>query len=107
MQYGWLFESPEQGIRSPELRLPVGRRARLRLRSPDVIHSFWVPEFRVKQDAVPGLETTLRITPSKTGEYRALCAEVCGVGHAFMTAKVVVQEPEAFEAWVLAQCAER
>lgn len=103
VQYGWLFDYPVQGIRSPELRLPVGRSARLRLRSRDVIHSFWVPEFRVKQDAVPGLETALRITPSQTGEYRALCAEACGVGHAFMTAKVVVLEPEAFEAWASAQ----
>lgn len=102
-QWSWRFEYPEQGISSSELRLPANQQALLRISSTDVIHSFWVPEFRLKQDALPGGENMireLRITPSKTGEFTVRCAELCGQRHAYMTAPVLVQSQEDFQAWV-------
>ena len=65
----------------------------------DVLHSFWVPEFRQKQDAVPGLHPTLHITPNRVGTYPVICTELCGVGHALMRSRVTVMEPGAFERW--------
>ncbi|MFQ5410291.1 MAG: c-type cytochrome, partial [Anaerolineales bacterium] len=65
----------------------------------DVIHSFWVPEFRVKQDAIPGMTTELRITPTQLGTYKLRCAELCGLDHAAMIAGVEVVSREAFDAW--------
>jgi cytochrome c oxidase subunit II len=99
-QFGWRFDYPEAGISSDELWLPLGRPVRFRITSSDVIHSFWVPEFRVKQDAVPGRWTELRVTPSETGDYRLRCAELCGYAHAAMISRVVVVEPAAFQAWL-------
>ena len=81
------------GIISDKLYLPVNKQAILRLGSADVIHSFWVPEFRVKQDALPGgseFVRDLRITPTRIGEYKVRCAELCGLQHAYMTAPVIV-----------------
>jgi cytochrome c oxidase subunit 2 len=75
----------------------------LKIISTDVIHSFWVPEFRIKQDAVPGRWTELRVTPTETGDYRVRCAELCGYAHSAMYAPVVVVEPDAFEAWLAGQ----
>lgn len=100
LRFAWIFEYPEHGITSTELRLPINRPVLLKLTSRDVVHSFWVPEFRLKQDAVPGLETLLRVTPSRIGEYNILCAELCGIGHTTMVSKVVVVEEEAFQRWV-------
>lgn len=102
-QYGWSFEYPDYGITTSELYLPVGRQVHFALTSRDVIHSFWVPEFRVKQDAVPGQWTTLLVTPSEVGDYRIRCAELCGYSHAAMYAPVVVVEPDEFEAWIAGQ----
>ena len=102
-QWAWRFEYPEYGIASTELNLPKDRRVRFELFSTDVIHSFWVPEFRLKQDAVPGMTTTLRITPTKTGQYTLRCAEMCGRAHAYMNAPVKVMAPADFDAWVASQ----
>jgi len=74
----------------------------LKLNSVDVIHDFWVPELRVKQDAVPGMTTELRITPTELGEYKVRCAELCGTAHYSMLAPVKVEEPADFEAWITA-----
>jgi cytochrome c oxidase subunit 2 len=105
-QFAWSFEYPENGdVRSPTLYLPVGRSTKLHLRTRpnDVIHSFWVPEFGQKQDVVPGATTTLVVTPTKEGEYRLICTELCGLGHALMRTKsIVVSEPE-FERWARQQ----
>jgi cytochrome c oxidase subunit 2 len=101
-QWAWRFDYPDYGITTNELYLPVNEQVLLEMESPDVIHSFWVPEFRVKQDIVPGLTTELRITPTETGDYTVRCAELCGVKHAYMTAPVVVSE-SAFETWVAEQ----
>ncbi|MFC2023368.1 cytochrome c oxidase subunit II [Chloroflexota bacterium] len=102
-QFGWRFDYPEQGASSSELYLPLGRQVLFRLTSTDVIHSFWVPEFRVKQDAVPGRWTELRVTPTETGDYRVRCAELCGYSHTTMLAPVIVVEEAEFESWLAGQ----
>jgi cytochrome c oxidase subunit 2 len=100
-QWIWSFAYPEQeDILSGELVLPVDRTIVLKMNAEDVIHSFWVPEFRVKQDLVPDRETTLRITPTETGAYKLRCAEICGLNHTQMEADVRVVSAEEFEAWV-------
>jgi cytochrome c oxidase subunit 2 len=106
-QWFWRFEYPQYGIVSNALYLPVNRQAHLRLTSLDVIHSFWVPEFRVKQDALPGenLERELRVTPTMIGEFKVRCAELCGTSHAYMESPVVVVSQADFEAWVSEQLA--
>ncbi len=100
-QFTWTFRYPQAGgAMSTELVLPRGRQAELRIRTRDVIHSFWVPAMRMKQDAVPGLTTHLRITATRPGSYALVCAELCGVGHATMRQQVRVVEPERFQAWL-------
>jgi cytochrome c oxidase subunit 2 len=100
-QWVWSFSYPEQGdISSSELVLPVDRTIVLKMTAEDVLHSFWVPEFRVKQDLVPGRETTLRITPTEPGEYQVRCAEICGLNHTQMIATVRVLDSAGFQAWV-------
>ncbi|MBN2500599.1 MAG: cytochrome c oxidase subunit II [Anaerolineales bacterium] len=108
-QWSWRFEYPETGAVSNQLYLPVNRQVLLRMRSQDVIHSFWVPEFRVKQDVLPGDESfvrELRITPNEEGEFKVRCAELCGTEHYAMLADVIVVPPAEFETWVTAQAAE-
>ncbi len=104
-QWSWRFEYPDYGIISTEMMLPVNKQALLTLSSTDVIHSFWVPEFRVKQDALPGdgFERELRVTPSETGEYKVRCAELCGKNHYDMLAPVMVLSQAEFDAWVQSQ----
>jgi cytochrome c oxidase subunit 2 len=99
-QFAWRFDYPDAGVSSSDLYLPVNRPVLFKITSSDVIHSFWVPEFRIKQDAVPGRWTTLRITPTQTGTYRVRCAELCGYAHSAMYATVMVVEPADFEAWL-------
>jgi cytochrome c oxidase subunit 2 len=104
-QWNWRFDYPRFGISSAELILPKDRQVVLEISSIDVIHSFWVPEFRVKQDAVPGMVFPLRITPTEIGTYVVRCAEICGTDHAYMLADVSVIEHEQFEEWVRSQVA--
>ena len=90
-QFAWKFEYPgESKVTSGQLVLPLGQPVKLTLRSLDVIHAFWVPEFGQKSDAVPGVETTLVITPTRLGEYAVVCTELCGLGHPTMRAHVRV-----------------
>ncbi len=105
-QWAWRFEY-EEGFSSSELVLPVNQQALLVLSSNDVIHSFWVPEFRVKQDALPGkgMERELRVTPTELGSYTVRCAELCGLEHAYMNAPVKVVSADGYEAWVEQQLA--
>ena len=103
-QWTWSFAYPDYGIVSDKLYLPVDKQAVLRLGSADVIHSFWVPEFRVKQDALPGgaeFVRDLRLTPSMTGEFKVRCAELCGLQHTYMESPVVVVSQSDFEAWAV------
>ena len=103
-QFEWTFKYPQYGgFETHELRLVEGRQVQLTLKALDVIHSFWVPEFRQKQDAVPGIVTHLPITPTKTGKYTLVCTELCGLGHALMRAPVVVMTPAAFDQWAQSQ----
>lgn len=102
-QWFWQYQYPEYGISSTELYLPVNRQVDLQMTSQDVIHSFWVPEFRVKQDLVPGQTTDLRITPTIAGDYKVRCAELCGLNHAYMEGLVHVVSQEDFQAWVALQ----
>ncbi|HHB90924.1 MAG TPA: cytochrome c oxidase subunit II [Anaerolineae bacterium] len=99
-QWSWSFAYPEEGVNSTELYLPVGRKVKLTMTSEDVIHSFWVPEFRVKMDTVPGITTTLRITPSEEGTYKVRCAELCGTAHAAMLGTIRVVSQEEFDQWL-------
>jgi cytochrome c oxidase subunit II len=102
-QWSWSFEYPEFGIVSDRLVMPLDRQALLRLSSTDVIHSFWVPEFRVKQDVLPGGEQfirELRVTPKEAGTYQLICAELCGIQHTTMKAEVEVISETDFEAWI-------
>jgi cytochrome c oxidase subunit 2 len=100
-QFTWKFVySDYEGVESGELVLPVGREARFTMSSVDVIHSFWVPNFGQKMDAVPGIETTILVTPDRTGEFTVVCAELCGLGHATMRAKARVVTVAEFDAWV-------
>lgn len=99
-QWSWRFEYPDYGIVSDELVLPVDQQVLLVMESVDVLHSFWVPEFRVKQDLMPGSETELRITPTEIGTYTVRCAEVCGLQHAYMLANVAVMSRDNFDEWV-------
>jgi len=105
-QWGWQFKYPEYGIRSQELYLPLDKQILFKMESTDVIHSFWVPEFRVKQDLVPGRVTEVRVTPSKIGRYTLMCSELCGTQHAYMNAPVVVVTQAEFDAWVAQRQAE-
>jgi cytochrome c oxidase subunit 2 len=87
-------------IVSNDLHLVVDRAVRVRLRSTGVIHSFFIPAFRVKQDAVPGMTIEIWFTPTKEGPYEIACAELCGIGHYAMKGKVVVESQQAFDAWL-------
>lgn len=99
-QWEWSFAYPDQEVRSTQLVLPVNQPILLEMTSEDVLHSFWVPEFRVKQDLVPGRITELRFTPTLPGEYKVRCAEICGLEHANMLADVRVVSDAEFAAWV-------
>jgi cytochrome c oxidase subunit II len=99
-QFTWTFEYPEQKVSSTNLLLPKDRPVDFRIRSKDVIHSFWVPEFRLKSDAVPGLTTRIRVTPNKVGQWQVVCAELCGLGHSTMRQQVRVLEEPEFDSWV-------
>lgn len=106
IQWSWTFEYPPvDGISvvSDELHLPVGQQVLLQMTSKDVIHSFWVPEFRVKQDLVPGRITELRISPTLEGNYEVRCAELCGTAHYSMEKPVVISSQGEYEAWVAEQ----
>jgi cytochrome c oxidase subunit II len=103
-QFEWSFSYPQaDNLTSAQLRLPLGRSVELHLQSLDVIHSFWVPEFGQKQDALPGQDTKLVITPTKLGTYPVICTELCGLGHALMRTSAIVMAPAAFQAWLKQQ----
>lgn len=100
-QFTWKFVySDFDDLPSGELVLPVGREARFTLTSVDVIHAFWVPNFGQKQDAVPGIETEILVTPKRTGDFAVVCTELCGPGHATMRARARVVTQEEFDVWV-------
>jgi cytochrome c oxidase subunit 2 len=97
-QWSWLFEY-ENGLKASELRVPVGKATHLALASQDVIHSLYIPAFKVKQDAVPGMVNHLWFKPMEVGTYDVLCAEYCGLQHSYMLTKVIVLPEEEFKKW--------
>jgi len=101
-QYAWSFGYPgkDNAYNEGELHVPVDRQVQFKMHALDVIHSFWVPEWRIKKDNVPGITTTAIVTPDKVGAYQLICTELCGFGHAAMRAKVVVEPPARFREWV-------
>ena len=103
-QFAWLFQYPAYGnTTSATLRVPLDTTVQLQLQSRDVIHSFWVPEFGQKQDAVPGLLTKLVITPNRLGTFPVICTELCGLGHAVMRSSATVEPRDKFLTWAKAR----
>ena len=99
MKWAWNFTYPN-GYEDSELHVPAGRAVKLVMTSQDVLHSFFAPEFRVKQDVVPGRYTTAWFQATEPGEVRLFCAEYCGTKHSQMLSRIVVHEPADFEAWM-------
>ncbi|MGH3037405.1 MAG: cytochrome c oxidase subunit II [Gaiellaceae bacterium] len=108
-QFAWSFEYPDvklengQPLRSGELVLPVDQAVEFLITSKDVLHSFWVPEWRMKQDAVKDVTTRTVVEPTKIGTYDVICTELCGLGHAIMRSQARVLSREDFEGWVSEQ----
>ena len=99
-QFAWSFEYRDLDRTEGELVLEEDQPVELLLTAKDVIHSFWVPEFRMKQDAVPGVETRTVITPTTPGTYDVICTELCGLGHSTMRARARVLTASEYEEWV-------
>ena len=100
MQFAFIFHYPGAEITSGELHVPVGQPVELRMEARDVIHAFWVPQFRLKQDVIPGQPTVLSFTATRAGTYPVICAELCGPYHGGMRTSVVVHEPDDYQAWL-------
>jgi cytochrome c oxidase subunit 2 len=99
-QWMWKLQHLEGRREIDELHVPVGQAIKLTMTSEDVIHSFYVPAFRTKQDVIPGRYTVLWFKPTRVGEYHLFCAEYCGTQHSGMIGRVVVMEPAEFQAWL-------
>lgn len=102
VQFAWSFETEENGrkIKTNSLVVPAGEPVTFKIHSNDVIHSFWVPEWRLKVDAVPGITTSYSLTPTRVGTFDVVCAELCGLGHAYMRQTVTVLPKNEYAAWV-------
>lgn len=110
-QFAWRFDyadaaNPEGSFRTGDLYVPVNRQVDLRITASDVIHDFWVPEIRLKQDATPGVNTYLKFTPTVVGTYPVICAELCGAGHAQMRSQMHVMTQAGYDAWLTKASAE-
>ena len=101
-QFAWKFEYPGN-VKSEELVMPLDRAVEFHMQSADVIHSFWIPQMGQKQDVVPGIETEIVITPTRTGRFTLVCTELCGLGHATMRAAARVLDQREFAAWLAKQ----
>ncbi len=99
MQFAFLFNYPKGEFISGELHVPVDHKVSMKMESKDVIHAFWVPEFRIKQDIIPGQPTILNFTPTKVGKYPIICAELCGPYHGGMRASIIVEEESDYKDW--------
>ncbi len=105
LRYAWLFSYPGTDVTAGELHVPVNQDVELNISANDVIHAFWVPEFRLKQDAIPGRQGYMRFTHRVPREYSVICAELCGPYHGAMKTRVIVQTPEDYQAWMQEQIA--
>jgi cytochrome c oxidase subunit 2 len=102
IQYAWIFTYPDTGIISGELHVPKDQPVQLNMEGGDVIHAFWVPQLRLKQDVIPGRETVLAFAANREGSYPVICAELCGAYHGGMKAMMYVDSPDAYQEWVKA-----
>jgi cytochrome c oxidase subunit 2 len=109
-QFKWTFEYPDEGVTSDEFHVPVDRQLELRLTALDVLHSFWVQEWRLKRDLVPiaegnptDVDNEMVVTPTEEGTFQVICTELCGLGHATMRAEVVVESQGEFDQWISEQ----
>ncbi|MGL5079963.1 MAG: cytochrome c oxidase subunit II [Microcoleaceae cyanobacterium] len=100
LQYAWIFNYQGSGVTGGELHVPVNQDIQLNITAQDVLHAFWLPELRLKQDAMPGRTTELRFRPTKVGTYPVICAELCGGYHGAMRTQMIVETQEDYEAWV-------
>jgi cytochrome c oxidase subunit II len=105
IQYAWIFNYPASGITAGELHIPVDKEIQLNIRAQDVLHALWLPEFRLKQDAIPGRDAELRFKPTRPGEYPIVCAELCGPYHGGMVSKLYVHSQDEFDSWLQSQIA--
>jgi cytochrome c oxidase subunit 2 len=100
IQYAWIFTYPESGIVSGEIHAPVNHTVQLNIAAGDVLHAFWLPEFRIKQDAIPGRDSELAFTPTRIGAYPIICAELCGAYHGGMKTMLYVESEDDYNQWV-------
>ena len=100
-QWMWYLQHPQGRSETNELHVPLGQAVKLNMTSSDVIHSFFIPAFRIKQDVLPGRYTSLWFQPTKTGTFDLFCAEYCGTNHSIMIGKVHVMEPAEYERWLM------
>ena len=105
IQYAWIFTYPTIGVTTGELHVPVGKDIQLNINAQDVLHAFWLPEFRLKQDAIPGRMSEIRFKPQRLGTYPVVCAELCGPFHGGMVTKLYVETQEDYDNWVQSQIA--
>ena len=100
IQYAWIFTYPDSGVVSGELHVPINKPIKLNMVAGDVIHAFWLPEFRIKQDVFPGRETQLSFISNRLGSYPIICAELCGSYHGGMKTTLYVETQEEYETWI-------
>ncbi|MEL6248699.1 MAG: cytochrome c oxidase subunit II [Cyanobacteria bacterium J06626_23] len=106
MQYAFVMTYPDTGIVDGEVHVPSGQLVKLNLKAQDVLHAFWLPEFRIKQDMIPGSDTSLVIKATREGTYPVVCAELCGPYHGGMRTQLIVHSPEDYDAWVQSRVAQ-
>ena len=109
-QFAWAYEYPKavtgsKPLRTTQLYVPKGTSVMFDIHSVDVIHAFWIPAFRIQEDAVPGITTHWRATPDRLGSYPVVCNLLCGLGHSLMRSTIHVVTPERFKAWIASQSA--
>ncbi len=102
IQYAWIFTYPDTGIISGELHAPVDRPVQLNMEAGDVIHAFWIPQLRLKQDVIPGRGSTLVFNANVPGKYPVICAELCGAYHGGMKSVFYAHTAEEYDSWVAA-----
>jgi cytochrome c oxidase subunit II len=100
IQYAWIFTYPDTGIVSGELHVPINKQIKLNMKAGDVIHAFWVPQLRLKQDVLPGRNSELAFKANKAGDYPIICAELCGAYHGGMKTVLHVDTEEDYQKWV-------
>ena len=107
-QFAWSYQYPPSvtggaALNSYQLYIPQGQSVDFNIKAKDVIHAFWVPAFRLQEDAVPGITTHWRVTPTKLGDYPVVCNLLCGLGHSLMRSTVHVVTPARFREWLASQ----